>query len=359
MKSHRPANLRSHKTGATRRDHVRKVPASDSHNSIRAERDVRGQSAIQSQLTFWQKLDAWLGHHSHSSIDSLLRLLETPLQSVMTWLVIAIAVALPAALFLVFNNLQQLSNSWQDSSQISVFMKKETTEQQATQLSIDWAKRHDVLQAIYVSPEQALAEFKEGSGLGDLVNYLDENPLPSVVLIKPKLIDSNTESLTSLQQFLIANPQVADVRLDLLWVKRLHQFIRIAERFLIALSCLLVLGVFLVIGNSLRMAIEQRRDEILVSKLVGATNAYVRRPFLYMGLWYGLIGGFIASLILGVIFFILAEPVKQLSNLYQSSFQLQGLGLVEALQLMLMSGVVGLFGAWVAVGRQLYGIQPR
>jgi len=358
LKSNRPTHSRSHKTGATRRD-VRKLPVSDSRDGIRAERDVRGQSAIQSQLTFVQKIDAWFGHHSHSSIDSLLRLLETPLQSVMTWLLIAIAITLPAALFLVFNNLQQLSNSWQDSSQISVFMKKETTEQQAKQLSIDWAKRPDILQAIYISPEQALAEFKEGSGLGDLVNYVDENPLPSVVLIKPQLIDSNTDSLTSLQQSLIANPQVADVRLDLLWVKRLHQFIRIADRFLIALSCLLVLGVCLVIGNSLRMAIEQRRDEILVSKLVGATNAYIRRPFLYMGLWYGLIGGFIASLILSVIFFLLAEPVQQLTNLYQSSFQLRGLGWVEALQLMLMAGILGLSGAWIAVGRQLSGIQPR
>lgn len=354
MRPHRPANQRPNKSGATRHN-VRKVEASD---SIRAERDLRGQSAIQSQLTTTQKLDAWIAHHSHSSIDSLLRLLQTPLQSVMTWLVIAIAIALPAALFLVFSNLQQLSDSWQDSSQISVFMKKETTEQQARQLSLDWAKRDDVLQAVYVSPEQALSEFKESSGLGDLVNYLDENPLPSVVLIKPKLLHNDPDSLTSLQQSLIANAQVADVRLDLLWVKRLHQFIRIAERFLILLSCLLMLGVLLVIGNTLRVAIEQCRDEILVSKLVGATNAYVRRPFLYMGLWYGLIGGLIASVILGIIYFFLSEPVKQLASLYQSSFQLAGIGLVEGLQLILMAGVVGLISAWVAVSQHLKWIEP-
>lgn len=359
MKPQRPANQRSQKSGATRRDNVRKVVPVDTRESIRAERDLRGQSAIQSELTTLQKLDAWFAHHSHSSIDSLLRLLETPLQSLLTWLVIAIAVALPAALFLVFSNLQLLSDSWQDSSQISVFMKKDTSEQEARRLSIDWAKRPDVLQAVYVSPEDALSEFKEGSGLGDLVNYLDENPLPSVVLIKPKLNHNNPESLTGLQQALIANPQVADVRLDLLWVKRLHQFIQIAERFLIILSCLLVLGVFLVIGNTLRVTIEQCRDEILVSKLVGATNAYVRRPFLYMGLWYGLIGGFIASLILATIYFALTEPVQQLANLYQSSFQLQGMNWVEALQLMLMSGIVGLAGAWLAVDRQLYWIQPK
>lgn len=358
MKSHHsPSRGRANKSGATRRE-TRKVTQLDSRESLRAERDSRGQGAIQSQLTFMQKLDAWFGHHSHSCIDSLLRLLETPIQSFMTWLVIAIAVALPMALFLVFDNLQQLSHSWQDSSQISVFMKKDTSEAQAKQLSLDWGKRQDVLEVVYVSPEQALAEFKQGSGLGDLVNYLDENPLPSVVLIKPRLLDNNPDSLTSLQQTLIASPQVADVRLDLLWVKRLHQFIRIAERFLWLLSGLLVMGVLLVIGNSIRMAIDHRRDEILVSKLVGATDSYVRRPFLYMGLWYGLVGGFIASLILGVIFFLLAEPVQQLANLYQSSFHLRGLEIVEALQLMLMAGVIGLAGAWLAVGRHLRHMQP-
>jgi cell division transport system permease protein len=190
------------------------------------------------------------------------------------------------------------------------------------------------------------------------VNYLDENPLPSVVLIKPRLLDNNPDSLTSLQQTLISSPEVADVRLDLLWVKRLHQFILVAERFIWLLSGLLVLGVLLVIGNSIRMSIDNRRDEILVSKLIGATDAYVRRPFLYMGLWYGLVGGLIASVILALVFFLLAEPVQQLANLYQSSFQLRGLELLEALQLMLITGVIGLSGAWLAVGRHLSRIQP-
>jgi cell division transport system permease protein len=164
---HNSMRGRSHKSGATRRD-TRRVTQLDTRESLRAERDSRGQGAIQSQLTLMQKFDAWLGHHSHSSIDSLLRLLESPLQSFMTWLVIAIAAALPMALFLVFDNLQQLSHAWQDSSQISVFMKKETSEQQARKLSEEWSGRQDVLQVIYVSPEQALTEFKQGSGLGEL-----------------------------------------------------------------------------------------------------------------------------------------------------------------------------------------------
>lgn len=320
---------------------------------------ARPQGAVQSQMSWRDKFDAWSAHHSNSAIESLLRLLETPLQSLMTWLVIAIAVALPAALFVVFGNVQQIGQSWQDSSQISVFLKKEASANQAQDLRGRWAQRPDVAQATYVSPEQALEEFKLGSGLGELANHLDENPLPAVILIKPKIGGNAPDALTSLQQALIADPLVADVRLDMLWVKRLHQFITLAERFVVALAGLLALGVLLVIGNTIRMAIEARRDEIVVVKLVGGTDAYVRRPFLYTGLWYGVGGGILAALLLALVFWWLSAPVAQLADLYQSSFRLQGLDFIGSLQLILIAGVTGLVGAWIAVARHLYLIQPR
>ena len=115
----------------------------------------------------------------------------------------------------------------------------------------------------------------------------------------------------------------------------------------------------LVIGNTIRMAIENRRDEIVVVKLVGATDAYVRRPFLYTGLWYGVGGGIVAAILLVVGFWWLSAPVTQLADLYQSSFRLQGLGFIESLQLILIAGFTGLVGAWIAVARHLYQIQPR
>lgn len=320
---------------------------------------VRPQGAVQSQMSWRDKFDAWSAHHSNSAIESLLRMFETPLQSAMTWLVIAIAIALPAALFVVFNNLQQIGQTWQDSSQVSVFLKKDVTATQAQDLRGRVAQRPDVLQANYISPEQALAEFKQGSGLGELANHLDENPLPWVILVTPKMVENTPAALADLQQTLIANPLVADVRLDMLWVKRLHQFIALAERFVTALAGLLALGVLLVIGNTIRMAIENRRDEILVVKLVGGTDAYVRRPFLYTGLWFGVGGGIVAAILLGLGFWWLAAPVAQLADLYQSSFRLQGLGFIESLQLILFAGVTGLIGAWIAVARHLYQIQPR
>ncbi|HTF96162.1 MAG TPA: permease-like cell division protein FtsX [Cellvibrio sp.] len=320
---------------------------------------ARSQGAVQSKTSWRDQVEAWSAHHSNSAIESLLRLMETPLQSMMTWLVIAIAVALPAALFVVFNNVQQIGQSWQDSSQISVFLKQNVNATQAQDLRNRWLRRADIAQVIYVSPEQALEEFKRGSGLGELANHLDENPLPGVILIKPKIGGNAPDVLNSLQQALIADPLVADVRLDMLWVKRLHQFITVAERFVIALAGLLALGVLLVIGNTIRMAIENRRDEILVVKLVGATDAYVRRPFLYTGLWYGIGGGILAAFILALGFWWLSAPVAQLADLYQSSFRLQSLDFIGSLQLILIAGVTGLLGAWIAVARHLYSIQPR
>jgi cell division transport system permease protein len=320
---------------------------------------ARVQGAVQSQMSWRDKFDAWSAHHSNSAIESLLRMLETPLQSAMTWLVIAIAIALPAALFVVFSNLQQIGQAWQDSSQVSVFLKKEAGASQAQELRGRIAQRPDVLDARYISPEQALIEFKQNSGLGELASHLDENPLPGVIMITPKMQQNTPQALADLQQTLVAEPLVADVRLDMLWVKRLHQFIAIAERFVTALAGLLALGVLLVIGNTIRMAIENRRDEILVVKLVGGTDAYVRRPFLYTGLWFGVGGGIVAAVLLALGFWWLAAPVAQLADLYQSSFRLQGLGFIESIQLILLAGFTGLIGAWIAVARHLYQIQPR
>jgi cell division transport system permease protein len=327
--------------------------------SARVEPAPRVQGAVQSQMSWRDKFDAWSAHHSDSAIESLLRMLETPLQSLMTWLVIAIAIALPAALFVVFDNLQQIGKTWQDSSQVSVFLNKDTSATQAQDLRGRIAQRPDVLQATYITPEQALAEFKQNSGLGELANYLDENPLPGVILIIPKIAENAPAALDDLQKTLVASPLVADVRLDMLWVKRLHQFIALAERFVTALAGLLALGVLLVIGNTIRMVIESRRDEILVVKLVGGTDAYVRRPFLYTGLWYGVGGGIIAAILLALGFWWLSAPVAQLADLYQSSFRLKGLDFIESLQVILLAGITGLIGAWIAVARHLYHIQPR
>jgi cell division transport system permease protein len=320
---------------------------------------VRPQGAVQSKSRFTDRFDAWMAHHSTTAIDSLLRLMQTPIQSLMTWLVVAIAVALPAVLYIALTNVQSIGYSWQDSSQISVFLHKTVNENQAEDLRKRWEGRNEVATVTYVSPTSALEEFKVASGLGTVVDSLDENPLPGVLLVQPGLAGNTPVALATLEQDLKADPLVADVRIDMQWVKRLHQFMTLAQRVVIALASLLALGVILVIGNTIRLAIENRRDEILVVKLVGGTDAYVRRPFLYTGLWYGLGGGLLALVLLGIGLSWLAGPVAQLADLYQSNFRLQGLGFIHSLQLVLLSGVTGLLGAWIAVGRHLSLIQPH
>ncbi len=323
------------------------------------EQPVRAQGAVQSKVRFTQRVDAYLAHHSTSAIDSLMRLLDTPLQSLMTWLVIAIAVALPAALYIAFANVQQLGETWEGSSQISVFLRPETTDAKAEELRHRIAARPDIAKVVYVSPAQGLAEFKEQSGLGEVIDSLDKNPLPGTLLVTPRLQNSSDAAITSLEQGLVADPMVADVRLDMQWVKRLQQLMTLGEKMVFGLSGLLALGVLLVIGNTIRLAIENRRDEILVVKLVGGTDAYVARPFLYTGLWYGIGGGLLALAVVGIGFLWVSSTVTQLANLYQSNFRLQGLGLFGSLQLVLFAGLTGLLGAWIAVTRHLYHINPR
>ncbi|HTF83524.1 MAG TPA: permease-like cell division protein FtsX [Cellvibrio sp.] len=320
---------------------------------------ARPQGAVQSKSRLGDRFDAWMAHHSTTAIDSLLRLLRTPLQSLMTWLVVAIAVALPAVLYIALTNIQNIGYSWQDSSQISVFLNKQVSDSQAEELRRRWANRADIAQVTYVSPATALEEFKTASGLGDVVDSLDENPLPGVLLVQPGLAGSTPAGLAALEQVLRQEPLVTDVRIDMQWVQRLHQFMAVAQRVVMALAGLLALGVILVIGNTIRLAIENRRDEILVVKLVGGTNAYVRRPFLYTGLWYGLGGGLLALVLLAIGLGWLGGPVAHLADLYQSSFRLQGLGFIHSLQLVLLAGITGLLGAWIAVGRHLSHIEPH
>ena len=346
--STRPSTGASRGASATRRPE--RVPAPE---------PARQHGAVQSKIKLADKFDAYFAHHSTSAIDSLVRLLESPFQSLMTWLVIAIAVAIPAALYIGFANLQHLGENWEGSSQVSVFLRPETTDARAEEMRSKLATRADIAKVVYVSPAQGLEEFKAQSGLGEVVDSLEKNPLPGTLLVTPRLQNGSDAAITSLEQSLLADPAVADVRLDMQWVKRLQQLMVLGKKMVFGLGGLLALGVLLVIGNTIRLAIENRRDEILVVKLVGGTDAYVSRPFLYTGLWYGIGGGILALVILGIGFFWVSSTVDQLAALYQSNFRLQGLGFFGSMQLVLLAGLTGWVGAWIAVFKHLIQIQPR
>jgi len=277
----------------------------------------------------------------------------------MTWLVIGIAMALPTGLFVALGNIEAISGGWDGAAQMSLFIDKSVSEPEAKTLADELRRREDVDEVVFISSEQALAEFQELSGFGDVLQNLDSNPLPSVILVRPGQRGDGAVLSEELFNELRDLPQVAEAVLDLQWVQRLYAIMDLGRRLTLALAGLLSLGVLLVIGNTIRLAIEGRRDEIVIVKLVGATNAFVRRPFLYTGLWYGLGGGLTAWIIIGISLLWLRSPVAQLAGLYQSDFDLQGLGVAASLLLWTISAGLGLLGAWLAVGRHLGAIEPR
>lgn len=314
--------------------------------------------ASQSKTRLGDKLRAYWAHHRSVARESLLRLLHTPLQSLLTWLVVAIALALPGVLYLALGQFQSLGQSWETQPRVSVFLDLRAREEAALQLREHLLQKVEIEAVDYISPEQALREFEQYSGLGSVLDTLEENPLPSVLLVHPAADYRSPEHLQQLQQSLNAEALVDDARLDMDWVRRLHQIMVMGQRLVAAMAVLLALGVLLVVGNTIRLAIESRREEIVVVKLVGATNAFVRRPFLYTGFWYGFGGGLLAWLLLAVGVQWLSGPVAQLAELYQSDVRLQGLSGWESVVILLGSGVLGLLGAALAVSKHLHTIEP-
>ena len=314
--------------------------------------------ARHSKVTVNSQWKAYLQHHRLTAKDSLLRLLRSPGSSAMTWLVLGIALALPMTLFVSLENVKQLSRVWDQSSQISVYLKKGVLPRAADKLTEGISNLDQVSDAIYISPQQALKEFSAATGLSDVVQGLQSNPLPGVISVVPNLASQDARAMETLQDKLLLYPQVESVQLDLLWVKRLYQFMELGQRLVWALAALLGLAVLLIIGNTIRLSIESRRDEILVVKLVGGTDAFVRRPFLYTGIWFGLGGGLIAWLLLTAGLYWLSGPVEQLISLYGSEFVLSGLGVEDSLLLIFDGVVLGWLGAWLAVSRHLARINP-
>lgn len=319
---------------------------------------ARFEGASQSRARVRDLYNAWLRHHRLSAADSLVKVIDNPASSVMTWLVIGIALALPVGLNVALDNAGSLSARLDSPAQISLFLQDGLAEQKVNLFREELSGRDDVGEVVFVSSEQALAEFSELSGFADVLDSLEQNPLPNVLLVSPadRVDDAGIESLRTA---LAGYPEVAEAVLDMAWLQRLNSLMELSRRLVLALGVVLVLGVVLILGNTIRLAIENRRDEIVIIKLVGGSNAFVRRPFLYTGLWYGVGGGVVAAVLVVIALWFLNAPVQRLAELYQSSFRLSGLGLMGSLNLVLVGGLLGLAGAWVAVSRHLGQIEPR
>ena len=301
---------------------------------------------------------AYLEHHTEIAIFSLGKLLKTPIASLMTIAVIGIALALPGTLYLLLNNAQAISQSWDDSTQISLYLDTNIGDAQATAIAAALSKRPEIINSKYISRTQALEEFRQQSGFGAILDTLDNNPLPGVIIAKPTLLGMSSFQLQQLVKELQTMPSVELAQFDLEWVQRLYAIFEVIRYTVSIIAILLCFAVLLVIGNTIRLDILSRREEIEIIKLIGASDAFVRRPFLYSGFWYGLSGGIVATLLISIALILLQEPINTLAKLYGSQFELKTMSLQMLTLLLGSSSLLGLTGAWLAVGRHLRHIKP-
>ena len=324
----------------------------------RQETVRRKEGASLSRTDLRGHAKAWIQHHRLSAADSLMRVLDSPGSSVLTWLVIGIALALPVGLNVALDNVSQVSAGWDSPAQISLFLQGEVSPDRLRELEAEMGARQDVSKTRVISREEALDEFRSLSGFADILASLQQNPLPDLILVTPDAA-LDGPAVSALRVELQGNSDVAEAVLDMEWLQRLNSLMELSRRLVLAIGGMLVVGVMLILGNTIRLAIENRRDEIVIVKLVGGSNGFVRRPFLYTGLWYGVGGGVLAALLVSVALWSLEKPISDLAMLYESAFQLSGLGVMGSLNLVILGGLLGLAGAWLAVSRHLARIQPR
>ncbi|MGI0119201.1 permease-like cell division protein FtsX [Zooshikella sp. RANM57] len=300
----------------------------------------------------------FLLHHQQMMWQSLQRLLKAPVASFMTALMIAVALSLPAMLYLLIENAQTLSSRWDGAPQISLFFTLETPSSNVAEVFEQLQQDQRFSNVELITPEQALSEFEQQGGFKGVLQHLSANPLPATIVLQPKQIDGVYHQ-QAIAQTLEQIKGVEQVQFDTAWIARLNAMLQLGQRAGAMLAGLFALAVILVIANTVRLAIESRREEIVVVKLVGATNAYVRRPFLYMGLWFGVLGGLLALVLVHCLIWLLTDPVADLSQLYETHFEIAAMTMDASLLLVVTSGGLGWIGAWFTCQRQLRMIEPR
>ncbi len=291
-------------------------------------------------------------------IGSLGRIVRQPFASLMTMAVVAVALALPLFLNLLLTNVRTATGNWNDAFDLSVYMDKRASSNRVTAVAKQLRMRSDVAAVRIVTADQAMAEFRVESGFGTALDALGENPLPDTLIVTPTATASSPRGTDALKQAIVAMADVQAVQIDTEWVKRVHAMLEILQRVVALTAALLGAGVVLIVGNTIRLDILNRRTEIEVMKLVGASDAFARRPFLYSGVWYGFGGGLLALIFVFVAAAVLARPVGALATLYGSPFQLQGMQWrTVALALAVAVGLAW-SGSWFAATRHIKAIDP-
>jgi cell division transport system permease protein len=305
-------------------------------------------------------LRGWLERHLQNLVASLGRLARAPFGTALTVGVIGIALALPACLELVVVNARVLSGGWANALDLTVYLKPHLPDHDATQLAERIGARGDVASARLVTAAEGLAEFRRWSGLGAALEALTDNPLPASVVVRPRITEGSGDpaAVGVLADALRALPGVDQVQLDTEWVRRFTAILDALRRAVAVVALLLGLAVLLIVGNTIRLDIDARRAEIEVIKLVGGSDGFVRRPFLYGGFWYGLGGGLLAWLLVECFVLTLAGPIGRVAAAYGSRFAIAGPSLETSVLLLGGGALLGWIGAFVSATRHLRAIEP-
>lgn len=300
----------------------------------------------------------WLQEHPRAALASLGRLWRNPVAALMTVMVIAIALALPGALWLLLQNAERASSDWEAGARISVYLRPGLGAEAVAAAGDRVAATEGATVVRRIDADEALAEFRALAGFDRALEALERNPLPAVVVVEPADAGVSRAALADLLERLQAIDGVDHAQADLEWVERLHALLDLVERGITLLALLLAAGVLLIIGNTIRLDVLNRREEIEVIKLIGGTDGFIQRPFLYTGLWYGLGGALAAIGLLALLAGLLAGPVADLARAYGSGFRLSGLDAGETLGILVAGILLGLIGSRLAVGRHLRAIEP-
>ncbi|MGI9246621.1 MAG: permease-like cell division protein FtsX [Steroidobacteraceae bacterium] len=301
----------------------------------------------------------WFERHAQTLVGSLGRLWQQPFATLLTVIVIGIALALPACLHVLVQNVRSASGGWNNALDISVYMKPAATLDQAKRAAERIRQLRDVDEVTLIEADAALREFRKGSGFGEALDALKENPLPHALVVRPDAEYREAARVQSLSEELRKIDGVDIVQLDTEWVSRFNAILDVVRRGIFLAAGLFALGILVIVGNTIRLDIENRRGEIEVTKLVGGSDAFVRRPFLYNGVWYGLAGGLVAGLIVAIAVGALTAPVQRIAGLYGSAFALQGVGVTGWVALLAGGAALGWFGSFIVATRELREIEPK
>lgn len=301
----------------------------------------------------------YLGSHLSACKIGLQNLLNNPIATLIIVLTLGISLCLPASGYIILKNLDKASSGWDKGTTITLFLKHNPDQMELHNFISSLQNAAAFSKIEYQSPDEALEEFRKLNDVGQFIDTLPSNPLPGVITLYPKPEFEEAKVLKAVQDKLQENTIVDQATLDFEWVQKLNAFLQLSQALAILFSLIIGIGVILVICNTVRLALERHRNEIEVLSLIGATQSFIRRPFLYRGLWYGVLGAGAAFALIYLAQLALKVPTANLSELYGNNFNLETITLSDTILLLLASLSLGWFGAWVAVWHQWQTLAPE